>query len=295
MIRVNRDLLQDISSGEVRDFYADLDLLIVTNVGRYDIAITKGNVFNCLSLINWKDYIVDSIYVLGQKEFESTKKLLTEEDKTTENIETVTDSEIVNTIKNIVKAASAANSSDIHFISKHREVLIYFRVNSELKHYRSLDFDLASDVCAVLYNVLGGTKENSWSISLYQDTNVVLDVGVRSNSEIRLRYSHMPTTYNGNAGFHAVIRLLHSDSKAAMGKGIFGLGLEDTEEYDIKNRMLSRPSGLLIVSGVTGSGKSTTLKKLLEFVTAEKLRNRGCAITVEDPVEYAISAELRAH
>ena len=295
MIRISTILDHDISKGEIRDYCKDFDLITISHVFENDFAITKGDVFSCLSYIDWKNINIDTIYVLGRKEYDSLKNILTDTKIARSTSNEKKDSEIVNTIKNIVKAASSVNCSDIHFISRDSEVYVYFRVNGELKEFRAMDFELASDVCAVLYNVLGGTKESTWSIGLYQDTNVVLKMtdNNQKQKEMRLRYSHMPSTFNGTPGFHAVIRLLHEDTGGNMGKGIFGLGLEPSEEYDIKNKMISRPSGLLIISGVTGSGKSTTLKKLLEYITAEKLRNRGCAITVEDPVEYAIHGSIQ--
>lgn len=292
MIHVKKDLVHEFSHCKIKKFNKEFKFLIISDDSPNDFAITCGDVFSCLSFFDFYSYSLDTIYVIGEKEFVSVKKRLSTETSTTK-ASTDPDSEIINTIKSIVNSASSVNCSDIHFISKKEEAIVYFRVNGELKKYRSLDFDLASDICAVLYNVLGGTKDSTWSISLYQDTNVVLNLSSSEKKEMRLRYSHMPTTYDGTAGFHAVIRLLYAEAKSKIGKGLFGLGLEDTEEYDIKNRMLSRPSGLLIISGVTGSGKSTTLKKLLEYVTAEKLRHRGCVITVEDPVEYAINGAVQ--
>lgn len=64
-------------------------------------------------------------------------------------------------------------------------------------------------------------------------------------------------------------------------------GLSEVEIEDIKS-ILSNPYGAYFIAGTTGSGKSTTLKTVIEWLQINRFNNKGCFLTVEDPVEYYI-------
>ncbi len=65
------------------------------------------------------------------------------------------------------------------------------------------------------------------------------------------------------------------------------IGVSACESEDLK-KILSHPYGAYVIAGTTGSGKSTTLKTLMEWLQINRYEDRGCFLTVEDPVEYQI-------
>ncbi|KJG56633.1 pilus assembly protein [Photobacterium kishitanii] len=137
----------------------------------------------------------------------------------------------------------------------------------------------------VLYNVMASTKETTWNIKVPQDANILLDFDGYS---YRFRYAHMPLFGKGTDGYHAVIRVIAPNKNKDVCTDLKSLKITQAETK-ILNNMLSNPSGLIVVSGVTGSGKSTSLKNYMEYLFYTKYEEKGCFITVEDPVEYLIS------
>jgi type II secretory ATPase GspE/PulE/Tfp pilus assembly ATPase PilB-like protein len=97
-----------------------------------------------------------------------------------------------------------------------------------------------------------------------------------SNREIDVRVSILPTVY----GEKTVLRLL---DKSGFGYNLKSLGFED-KMHSIFRRAISQPYGMVVVSGPTGSGKSTSL-----YASLKEIKNESTNITtVEDPVEYQL-------
>lgn len=87
--------------------------------------------------------------------------------------------------------------------------------------------------------------------------------------------------------YHAVVRIIYpSNNFVCTNYQDIGYNEADT---DAIARILNTSYGLFIVSGTTGSGKSTSLKKYIELLFFNKYKGKGCFVTVEDPVEYLIS------
>ncbi|UWZ98595.1 ATPase, T2SS/T4P/T4SS family [Vibrio splendidus] len=274
----------DITSSFVK---LDGDLLIHKGkeciiIGNFDLILNKASTCR----VNF-----DIVYIvpLDRSEFHYFKEKLDiiSQDKTIEI--TTKDSDVVVEIEKLVLDAIYKGVSDIHFFCEGVSVKIKYRINGELVFRKTLPFKHACDLCAVMYNVMGGSKSDNWSQHYIQnsDLKLVLDkLGI-----VKLRYSHMPTTYQGEDGFHASIRILTKLENVDKQQGLIGqlnLGLCDEESAYIREQILGKKSGLIIVAGTTGSGKSTTLKEMLEYLAIHSYSNKGNIQTIEDPVEYHI-------
>src|SRR2546428_7411022 len=112
-----------------------------------------------------------------------------------------------------------------------------------------------------------------------QDGRIKIRVGQR---ELDLRVSILPSVY----GEHVVIRILPTDMLFSLEQ----LGLL-TEDLDILQRIIREPHGMILVTGPTGSGKTTTL-----YASLSKLNTRQRKIiTVEDPIEYELRGITQIH
>lgn len=189
-------------------------------------------------------------------------------------------------ILNILNKAIKENASDVHFIRDDDIAKIKFRVNGKIDLHQEILASDCDELLFVLYNVMASTKETTWNTKSPQDANILLDI---NDVNFRFRYSHMPIFGKGNEGspYHAVLRVIYPNLNRSGCTDLASLNLRQ-EEQQLVDDILSNPSGLFVVSGVTGSGKSTSLKNYMEYLYFTKYQEKGCFLTVEDPVEYVI-------
>ncbi len=181
-----------------------------------------------------------------------------------------TDAPVIRLVNNIIEQAVREEASDIHIEPFERSTRVRFRVDGAL--FDSADFSknlhpaVASRV-KIMANMDIAEKRRP------QDGRILMKSDGR---RVDLRVSTLPTI-NGEK---VAIRVL---DPAAAKVGLELLGLEDDEKGLIDD-IIAVPYGLALVTGPTGSGKSTTLYSILEVVNMPDVN----VVTVEDPVEYTI-------
>jgi len=177
---------------------------------------------------------------------------------------------IVRLLGAIIAQGVIRRASDINIRPYRERVGVYYRVDGRLQHARDLHKSLLPALVSRV-KIIG--HMNIAERRLPQEGNARLSRGGR---DIDLRISVIPTV-NGES---VVIRIL--DKEVGL-KPFAQLGLPAREAEQMR-RILQRPHGLLLVTGPTGSGKSTTLYALLN-----EIRKTGAHIlSVEDPVEYGM-------
>jgi type IV pilus assembly protein PilB len=175
---------------------------------------------------------------------------------------------VVQLVQNLITEAVINRASDIHIRPHQNTVELFFRVDGMLVHQRSINKQLLPTIITRL-KILGGMDISERRLP--QDGRSRIRY---ANKEIDLRLSVMPGIY----GEDVVIRLL--DTQFAM-KHLEDLGYEGDDAERIRH-LLSRNNGMFLITGPTGSGKSTTLYTVIEQIHDETIN----IITVEDPVEY---------
>ncbi len=178
---------------------------------------------------------------------------------------------IINCLDNIILEALKQNASDIHFEPQKDKFCIRFRVDGVLRKInlfsKSLSLQIISRI-KVLANLDIAEKRAP------QDGHFFFSSKDGKNSDIRV--SILPTI-NGEK---AVLRLISSNKKLFT---LDSLGMQDDMLKDIKS-LIKRPYGIILITGPTGSGKTTTLYAILQLCLSEEVN----IITVEDPVEFQI-------
>lgn len=257
-------------------------------------SMKNESLYQLISDVQLTDYLVK--YQLEESDDTSRYLVTTEEHYKSLFIKLVQDTRAHATPKNksrseervlsILEQAILQKASDVHFIRDDDIAKIKFRVNGKVSLFKEILSSDCDEMLFVLYNVMASTKETTWNTKAPQDANILLDI---NEVNFRFRYAHMPIFGKGTQGspYHAVVRVIYPNQNRAVCTDLSTLNLRKKEE-EIIDEILSNPSGLLVVSGVTGSGKSTSLKNYMEYLYYTKYQEAGSFLTVEDPVEYVI-------
>ena len=178
---------------------------------------------------------------------------------------------VVRLVNALLSDAVKRGSSDVHFEPEQGFLRVRYRIDGVLRQVRSLHRNYWSAI-AVRLKVMAGMdiaetrapQDGRFSLSLY-------------GRPIDFRVSSLPTTHGENI----VLRIL--DRQKGL-RGLDELGL-DPEVLSVVRVMLARPEGLFLVTGPTGSGKTTTLYSMLMHLNNESVN----IMTLEDPVEYPMA------
>lgn len=182
------------------------------------------------------------------------------------------DAAVIRFVNEVVQKAVSDRATDIHFEPHRDELQIRYRIDGELVAVRVPD-NLIRFQGAIISRLKIMAKLNISEKRRPQDGRIAFGSG---DSELDIRISTFPTMY----GESVSLRLLNQKSKPL---SMRELGLTDSEETKLTHA-LSSPHGIILVTGPTGSGKSTSLTAFIRLINRPERR----IITVEDPVEYEV-------
>jgi len=180
------------------------------------------------------------------------------------------DAPVIQLVNNVVEQAVREGASDIHIEPFEKNTRVRYRIDGQL--FNALDFpkNLHPAVSSRM-KIMSGMDISEKRRP--QDGRILLKV---LNRRVDLRVSSLPTIY----GEKVVIRIL-DQGNAKVGLSKLGLGPDDKAKVDT---VCGAPYGIVLVTGPTGSGKSTTLYSVLEQINKPEVN----VVTVEDPVEYPV-------
>ncbi len=180
------------------------------------------------------------------------------------------DSPVIRLINALLLEAIRERASDIHIETQEKRLVVRFRIDGALREVLSPRRALAP---LLVSRIKIMAQLDIAERRLPQDGRVSLRVG---GHEVDVRVSTLPSQH----GERVVMRLLDRGS-AQLGLDRLGMGARDAAVFA---ELLARPDGMLLVTGPTGSGKTTTL-----YAALDALNKPGHNImTVEDPIEYAL-------
>jgi general secretion pathway protein E len=274
--------------------FAKTNLVLPLKETPEGVAVACGNPFD-LSAIDAVQAILGRpvlpVVALGDQILEAINKIYersaagaeldetetAEEEELTDLIDVQDEAPIIRWVNNLFFEAVKRRSSDIHIEPLEREVAVRFRIDGVLHPARSAK---KAFLPSIISRVKILAKLNIAEKRLPQDGRIALKIAGKS---IDVRVSTIPTSQ----GERVVMRLL---DKQSVLHDISDLGfLED--HYFLFHWLIRRPHGILLVTGPTGSGKTTTLYAGLSQINTPD-RN---ILTVEDPVEYDIEGIGQVH
>ncbi len=186
-------------------------------------------------------------------------------------LEQTSSNPVVRLLNLIIMEAVRQEASDIHFEPRDGGLQVRFRIDGILQKRFEPPLDLQSPI---ITRIKVMSRLDIAEHRLPQDGRIKLHVKDR---EIDFRVSTIPTVY----GERIVLRIL---DKGNLLLGLPKLGMEETilEEFQ---KLLRYPEGIILVTGPTGSGKTTTLYSALMEINAAEMN----VMTIEDPVEYKLN------
>ncbi len=253
-----------VAMSDPMDMDAMDDINIITNLQVEPVVATLGSIMLAL----------DHYY--SQAEVNSALEEYTREKESQETVqediysEDINNSPIVQLVRTMIEQAVRQRASDIHIEPMERQVRVRYRIDGALYEKASYSFRLLPAIVARI-KIIGGMDIAEKRKP--QDGRITQVV---DRKEFDIRVSILPTVY----GEKVVMRLT---SKNALTRNKSQLGLKP-EELKLFDHILKNPHGILLVTGPTGSGKSTTLYTALSELNKEDVN----IITVEDPVEANI-------
>jgi general secretion pathway protein E len=186
-------------------------------------------------------------------------------------LDTRDDAPVIRLINALLLEAVKEGASDVHVETQEKRLVIRFRVDGVLRDMIEPPRALAP---LLVSRIKVMAKLDIAEKRVPQDGRVTLRIG---GHDVDARVSTIPTQH----GERVVMRLLE---KGSMRLDLGALGMSERDQ-GVFNRLLERPHGMLLVTGPTGSGKTTTLYAALNSLNDRK-RN---IMTVEDPIEYELA------
>jgi general secretion pathway protein E len=209
--------------------------------------------------------------VMQDIEGEDLGAIANEIEETDDLLDLASEAPVIRLVNSILTQAVRARASDVHIEPFERELKVRYRIDGLLYNTltppRRLQAAISSRI-KVMANL------NIAERRLPQDGRIRIRVGEK---DVDIRVSVVPTAY----GERIVLRLLDKTS-VLLGLEEIGMGEEAYVRY---SRLIKRSNGIILVTGPTGSGKTTTLYGTLNKINAPELN----IITIEDPIEYQLS------
>jgi len=234
-------------------------------------------------LIRARDLLERFDSIFGQTENagdgdESGVELMQDDEEDVEHLrDMASEAPVIRLVNQILSRAVEQRSSDIHVEPFENELRVRYRIDGVL---HDIDPPPRSMTAAVISRLKLMAKLNIAERRLPQDGRIKVRLVGR---EIDLRVSSLPTLY----GESVVLRILDRSSIVV---DLLKLGMPD-ETLAAFSHMIDQPHGLLLVTGPTGSGKTTTLYGALDKINSPDKK----IITIEDPVEYQLRGVNQIH
>jgi len=181
--------------------------------------------------------------------------------------------------------ATEMRASDIHIrVADKKKSTIYFRIHGDLQFVEEHPAEWGKQLCTTMYQSMSDVSDTTFEPMSRQDARV----SGRERLPEKLDGIRIATTPQVD-GFIMVQRLLYNDTVESFDLGLIGFEQDHQIAIEVMKR---RPTGVNIIAGPTGSGKSTTLQRTLGAIISES-EGRKHVITVEDPPEYTIEGAVQ--
>lgn len=251
-----------VAMADPMDMTAIDDFAIVSNMQVEPVIATTREIMMTLD-----KYYGDSEAMMAAERYAKERELVERAQQNEENNEEIDNSPIVQLVRSIIEQAARQRASDIHIEALEKTVRVRYRIDGVLYERFTYDIQLLPAIIARI-KILGGMLIAEKRKP--QDGRITMMVDRR---EYDIRVSVLPTVF----GEKCVMRLAQKNV-LTRDKSELGLSPQDLQQFD---EILKNPHGMIVVTGPTGSGKSTTLYTVLSELNRQEVN----IITVEDPVE----------
>ncbi len=254
-----------VAMADPLNIFAIDDVKIITKQNVKPLIASESSILKAIDRIYGREQAEKAVQDF-KKEFQSE----TASELPNEILEEVQNAPAVRLVNSIIEQAIKSRASDIHIEPTEKDLRIRFRIDGQLTEAMRT---IKSTHGPVVTRVKIMANMNIAERRLPQDGRFEFVSGGRN---IDVRVSSLPTVF----GEKLVLRLLDKEN-FIMTKEQLGFEEEDLMLFD---KLIKRPNGIVLLTGPTGSGKTTTLYAMLKELNKPNIN----IITVEDPVEYSI-------
>ena len=244
------------------------DLVSILKISKYKLVLSSKD--EILSIINnfyaKKDDSAQQIV----DDMEDDESIISEISQTSDLLDDTSDAPIIKLVNHIISQSVKANASDIHIVPGADSLKVRYRIDGILYELLEPPKWIQSSLITRIKVMAGMDIAEK---RLPQDSRIEVRIG---NKDIDIRISTLPTTF----GERMVMRLLDK-SGSLLTLSQFGIS---SENLSLIRRLSHMPNGIILMTGPTGSGKTTTLYAMLTEINKPEIN----IITVEDPVEYQL-------
>ncbi len=228
------------------------------------------------------EQVLDAINRVYERADQGAGELKTEGAEGADDIEDILDSDdeapIIRWVNGLFFQAVKDRASDIHIEPEEKEVVVRYRIDGELYVAKKANKQFSSSIIARI-KIMSGL--NIAEKRLPQDGRIALKI---AGNAIDVRVSTIPTS----RGLERIVMRLLMKTNVLLDLTDLGFSARD---YALMNELIRRPDGIILVTGPTGSGKTTTLYACLNKINQPNLN----ILTAEDPVEYEIGGIHQVH
>ncbi|MDO8445487.1 MAG: type II secretion system ATPase GspE [Deltaproteobacteria bacterium] len=251
-----------VASSKPEDFQPIDDLRVLLNSPVKVIFMEEKVLLDLINRVYHEAANVDAgtMVIEELQELEETKDLL----------ESADEAPVVRMVNSLLSKGLQKRASDIHFEPFERDARVRFRVDGILHEIQSIQKGIYPSVVSRVKVIAG---MNVAEKRLPQDGGIRVRI---AGKDVDIRASTIPTSF----GERVVLRLLDRE-RVLIGLEDLGLSPEMLKGYE---RQIGRPHGILLITGPTGSGKTTSLYASLASIKSEEKN----ILTVEDPIEYQL-------
>ena len=259
-----------VASNDPVNFFVFEDLKVSTGMEIHPMLATRTSIIEAINKA-YSDSEQEEVMGDLDKEYDANAELLRAQEEAAASDERVDNAPVVKLVNTLVESAYRSNASDIHIEPFKDRTRIRFRIDGECLEKMVVKPAVHSSLVTRL-KILAGMNIAEKRIPLDGRFGVRID-GVN----LDLRVSSVPTVY----GEKVVVRLLSTADEKT--RKVTDLGMSQYN-YEMFKQIIRCPHGVMLVTGPTGSGKSTTLYATLGELS--KINNN--VVTCEDPVEKKI-------
>ncbi len=295
--RIDIDAIQTLVASKLPISYAKSHKILVTSEDDALVHVVCADPLDTASLddvralfhkpvdavVSSAENLVDAINRVYEKNEQGGGELQTNDDiRAEDELEDILDSDeeapIIRWVNALFFQGVKERASDIHIEPEEKEVLVRYRIDGELYVAKRANKQFMSSIIARI-KIMAGL--NIAEKRLPQDGRISLKIAGKS---IDVRVSTIPTS----RGFERIVmRLLHK-TNVLLDLPDLGFAARD---YALMDGLIRKPDGIILVTGPTGSGKTTTLYACLNRINHPNLN----ILTAEDPVEYEIGGIHQVH
>ena len=255
-----------VAMADPLNIFAIDDISIATALEVEVYIAPKSDIHKFIKIIYTSEEVSKAAQALTQESLQN--RLVTAD---IEDLEDVKNAPVVKMVDFLFRNSIEMRASDIHIEPFEQEIRIRYRIDGDLRLINTLGIESLAPLVTRI-KIMAGL--NIAEKRTPQDGRIVMRVG---GYDLDLRVSVLPVV----SGEKIVIRILNRSSYE-FGRDRLGISAHNIEKLE---RILRNPHGIVLVTGPTGSGKSTTLYTLLSDLNSEKVN----IVTVEDPVEYTLT------